>query len=212
VKPLKIESPRSVGVEALSRKACTCEECIGACKNTPGWFLPGEAEKAAAALGMTYGDFRELLIAEYWGNGEDAPPTFVLSPRKKEVDRDRAVASFAFGAKPDRCIFLDANDRCRIHSAKPFECAVTLGCEPLPELPGYQNLRHYIAEQWKKDGSEQHHEQPAITILDVLEFHLARLDAVLGQRPRRGVIPMTGLVLALGAAMQIMDLFWWMRP
>ena len=32
----------------LHKKSCACSSCQNACKINPGWFLPGEAEKAAA--------------------------------------------------------------------------------------------------------------------------------------------------------------------
>lgn len=37
--------------------SCQCVRCVNACRYRPGWFLPGEAEKAAELKGVPLADF-----------------------------------------------------------------------------------------------------------------------------------------------------------
>ena len=141
---------------------CACQECVGGCANgTPGWFLPGEPEQAAALLGITVDELRaKYLIQDYWcGDGVDG--VRVWTPIKTGPKMDRAnefrleldlppdapgqVASFGYGFISGRCVFLDENNRCRIHDAKPYECAVTKGCD---EQTYDRTRRRRIAEAW----------------------------------------------------------------
>lgn len=112
-------------------KECTCERCVGACKHQPGWFAPGEVEKAAALLGMTQHDFEQkYLVREYWVFGAgDVGPDHVPAPRKVFQAEGYNRASYADAWGDDRCVFLDENDRCKIHAAKPLECRGLVQCE-----------------------------------------------------------------------------------
>ena len=107
-------------------KSCTCKKCVNACKISPGWFAPGEAEKAAELLGMPFKEFRQkYIIIDYWVDGAN-----VYAPRKLGVDEDLDLASYGYGFTEARCTFLDENDRCKIHAAKPMECREAMCCEP----------------------------------------------------------------------------------
>lgn len=120
---------------------CTCEECIGACMSSPGWFKPGEAEKAAEYMGMSILEFfREYLIVDYWVS---SPDILTLAPVKENSpERGGRLASFEYAFGPGRCVFLDENSRCRIHAAKPWECKTAMLCQERP------NLRSQISEAW----------------------------------------------------------------
>jgi len=125
-------------------KSCTCDKCVKSCRNTPGWFAPGEAEKTAKLLGMSFEEFRkQYLIIEYWVGG-----SYMYSPRKVGIDEDREVASFASYLYPAPCVFLDENDRCKIHKAKPMECRESFSCSRTE-----RNMRRGISRMWKKVGN-----------------------------------------------------------
>lgn len=100
---------------------CTCDRCVGACKNTPGWFAPGEAEQVAAVLGIPFEEFfKKYLVVDYWV--EEEVDTLVLSPVKEEhIKYAGKKAPFTFPFIPSPCVFLK-DDRCSIHSHKPKEC------------------------------------------------------------------------------------------
>ena len=98
---------------------CTCFRCQGACQRRPGWFLPGEAEKAAESLNMPLRKFFRKYLAVDWGKEPDEPGnTFVLAP---------AIVSGKPGVEYPldpigRCVFYTKEGRCTIHEAAPFEC------------------------------------------------------------------------------------------
>lgn len=127
---------------------CSCHKCVACCSSCPGWFLPGEAEKAAALLGMEPDDFkRTYCIVDYWVGGAET-----LRPAKvNEKGRWPELATFSSAWCPARCVLLE-NDRCRIHDAKPHECKMVYGCKPTPtsDEPG---SRYLIQKAWAEAGA-----------------------------------------------------------
>ena|SRR3990167_5770206 len=108
----------------MNKLECTCQECVDCCKTQPGWFAPGEAEKAAEFLSMSFEEFKEkYLVIDYWIGG-----ACVYQPRKTNAEESGFHrVSYGSGFKKGECIFLK-NDRCSIHEAKPIECRLT-SCE-----------------------------------------------------------------------------------
>lgn len=98
---------------------CSCEVCLSACENKPGWFLPGEAEHAAALLGLPIMDFfNRYLAIDYWEDDGDLPQTFAIAPAVPGCEGKK------YPWEPHgRCVLLDGdNDRCKIYEARPHEC------------------------------------------------------------------------------------------
>jgi Fe-S-cluster containining protein len=98
-----------------TKESGTCAYCRDGCGIKPGWFLPGEAEKAAELMGMSLEDFFRDYLAVDWR--EDSPNIFLLSP---------ALAGEATGTEfpgnpRGTCVFYK-DERCQIHAAKPVEC------------------------------------------------------------------------------------------
>jgi Fe-S-cluster containining protein len=101
-----------------TRESGTCEWCRDGCDIKPGWFLPGEAEKAAEFTGMSLPEFFRAYLAVDWWEGEGGEPdTFLLSPA---LEGEPPGAEFP-GNPRGRCVFYQ-DDRCRIHPVKPMEC------------------------------------------------------------------------------------------
>lgn len=95
----------------------TCATCQSGCTSKPGWFLPGEAERAAEFMGLTVDEFfRQYLAVDWW---EDSPNIFLLSPAVKEA----SPGSEFPGDPRGECVFY-RHGRCQIHPAKPHECRV----------------------------------------------------------------------------------------
>lgn len=112
------------GVRQVSRLSCTCESCVSSCLHKPGWFAPGEAERAARLLRMPFkAFFRRYLGVDWWVAG---PDIFVLAPA---LVRHQAGAEYP-GNPTGRCVFLTKENRCRIHAAKPRECRLALHGDP----------------------------------------------------------------------------------
>jgi len=94
---------------------CQCDDCKSACSHRPGWFAPGEAEKAAAYLNMTLEEFfQKHLSVDYW---VDIPNIYVLAPAS-----DKSVKGGMYPEDPTGvCTFLK-DGLCTIHTVKPYEC------------------------------------------------------------------------------------------
>jgi Fe-S-cluster containining protein len=138
----------------------TCAACSDACSHKPGWFLPGEAERAAAHLGLTLQElFDRHLLVDYWSGTKatDYEDVFVLSPAIVGATPGREFPRDPLGT----CVFFQAG-RCAIHEVKPFEC------------------RDY----WCGDGvtaeeNKTRREQVALAWRD----HQGQLDELLGREP-----------------------------
>ncbi len=99
---------------------CSCPDCQGACKNVPGWFLPGEADSLAAAMGIPLQQlFDEKLSVNWWVEDDECKESFVLSPA---IVGSPAGEEFP-GNPHGTCIFF-RDGRCAVHTlGKPHECA-----------------------------------------------------------------------------------------
>lgn len=89
------------------------------CLSQPGWFMPGEAEKAAKHLGLTLKMFFVKYLCVYvWRKGADIDhDVFILAPAMIEI-KD----SFeCFSPRTGTCIFYE-NGHCGIDETRPFEC------------------------------------------------------------------------------------------
>jgi Fe-S-cluster containining protein len=106
-----------------TKESCKCDKCKAACIRKPGWFLPGEAEKAAEYLGISLDElFRTKLAVDWW---QGTPNIFVLSPAI--IGERRGVE---FPASPlGPCVFFK-NELCEIHPVKPYECRDMLHNNP----------------------------------------------------------------------------------
>ena len=98
-----------------TRESGTCSYCRDGCDHKPGWFLPGEAEKAAELMGMSLADFFRQYLAVDWWTGD--PNIFLLSPA---IVGEESGSEFP-GNPRGTCVFYK-DERCQIHAAKPFEC------------------------------------------------------------------------------------------
>lgn len=100
-----------------TRDSGTCRYCQDGCTLKPGWFLPGEAEKAAEFVSMTLLEFFRAYLAVDWWEGGDEPDIFLLSPG---IESGAPGTEFP-GDPRGTCVFYE-NERCRIHPVKPHEC------------------------------------------------------------------------------------------
>lgn len=97
----------------------TCPDCIAACRRKPGWFRPGEAERAAELLGVSLEElFATKLGIDWWEADGTFPMTYVLAPAVTTMEPGGEYPSNPKGT----CVFLE-HGRCAIHAAKPHECA-----------------------------------------------------------------------------------------
>lgn len=121
------------------------------CKSSPGWFAPGEVEKAAEILGIAPDALvRSKLVVDRIEVDGQIVHTF--APVK--LDRFGKPA-FATGKVVDElyrmlkgtCVFYDGKG-CQIYAARPLECARYLCSQPAEK-----NLSHEeLARMWQQAG------------------------------------------------------------
>lgn len=134
-------------------KECACEKCVSACHRVPGWFAPGEAEKAAEFLGVPFAEFRKNIIIDYWTDTDYDP--LLYAPRKVGVDDGQRVATDEGTSTMATCIFL-VNDRCQIHGAKPMECRDALLCDPeVVKNYSHDKVNNLWKKYWKENPGKE---------------------------------------------------------
>ncbi len=131
---------------------CSCAKCVECCERRPGWFKPGEAERAAELLNLTLQDFfDQYLVIDYWVGTEEN--ILLLQPRQIGNSRKRLNFTDAFRESP--CIFLEQG-LCKIHEAKPFECKATMGCVEKVKPTGWHET---AAMAWDNPEAQQQIEE-----------------------------------------------------
>lgn len=106
----------------FKKTECSCASCQRACQKTPGWFRPGEAERAAKHLGLSLPVFfRRYLGVQWW---EAATPVFVLAPAITSMSPGEEYPGSPIGT----CVFFKGG-RCEIHAVKPYDCSHGNPCE-----------------------------------------------------------------------------------
>lgn len=137
------------------------------CKSSPGWFAPGEAEVAAASLGLEADAFvRTYLVVDYVDlpivvpGADDAsePATervYAFAPLKLGVDGHPAIppatrTDALYQTLRGQCVFFradigDGAAGCKIYDARPTECRRYI-CTNAPE----DNPTHaQIGQLWR---------------------------------------------------------------
>lgn len=74
--------------------------------------MPGDFERIAEYLGET----KEQAKVHFWASGGSLVQDSVTG-------RQFRIGTITPRMKNGRCVFLDDNDRCRIHAVAPFGCA-----------------------------------------------------------------------------------------
>lgn len=129
----------------MPESSCQCLECQLSCAIRPGYFAPGEAEKAAELLGLTMKQFFDQhLVAELprragWmilvpASGGNKPGTV--------DDRDVPVG---------RCVFFGKDGKCSIYAARPLECRLAHHDHTSDEN---QRIHDQIGYSWQHNQAE----------------------------------------------------------
>jgi len=126
---------------------CDCPRCRELCLGNPGWFLPGQASRAAAHLGLTLETFFDrYLILEYL----EGPFTETLSPRRFGQKRSEAYWGDIF--LMGRCLLLGDSGCLLPPDLRPAECLSAFGCRP--RRPG-EKWRLPVAQPAWADHQEE---------------------------------------------------------
>lgn len=132
----------------LRRGAC--------CKHSPGWFAPGEAERAADHLGIDVGDFAQrYLIIDNTMVGELRVEVFApvkVDEQGEALEGPNARISRVYHFMTGACVFYDEPDKaCRIHEARPIECRHYFCRQPQERNLG----KEAIARMWLEARPEE---------------------------------------------------------
>lgn len=125
------------------------------CRSNPGWFAPGEVEKAAELLDMSPDAFfKKYLVIDF--TELDGQRVEVFAPVKLGRDGEPLIPA---GTRTKRiyqmlrspCVFFDGSG-CKIYGARPIECRSYV-CTNEPE----DNLSHTeIAKMWLEgEGADE---------------------------------------------------------
>ena len=95
----------------FSRTTCACRTCVQSCYRQPGPLAPGDLERIAEYLGLTI---------------EEAKKHFWASPGGMMMVNNRVhrVGTVTPKRRRGKCVFLDDDDRCRIHPVATAGCAL----------------------------------------------------------------------------------------
>lgn len=97
----------------FTRTTCACAECVNNCRHIPGYLLPSDVERISRFLG--YKNVVEFAIQNLLAS----PGATVM-----QAGRVFQIPTLVPRRKADgSCLFLDENNRCRIHEVSPFGCA-----------------------------------------------------------------------------------------
>lgn len=98
----------------FERTVCGCRDCVQCCHEQPGYLVPGDLERIAEHLGQTV----EEAQAQFW----NSPGALVMDTSTGHQRRIRTITP-KFIRRKRACVFLDEQNRCRIHEVAPFGCA-----------------------------------------------------------------------------------------
>jgi Fe-S-cluster containining protein len=98
--------------ESFARTTCACAECTKCCKRQPGPLAPGDFERIQKHLGASDEEMRSM----FW-----ASPGAIL--KNLLTGESARIGTITPRYAKGRCVFLDENDRCKIHGVSPFGCA-----------------------------------------------------------------------------------------
>lgn len=108
------------------------------CKSSPGWFAPGEVERAAELMGLTPDDFVKRYLIVDWLELPEHGRVHVFAPVKLgrdglPLEPTGAQASRLYGMLKGPCVFYQSDAHgCGIYGARPIECRQYI-CTNAPE-------------------------------------------------------------------------------
>jgi len=111
---------QSISDAPFNRTTCACSNCVRCCKDQPGSLVPNDIHRILLFISKTQGLSREDAVSVF-------KKQFVASPgalvKDSATGRTFRIGTITPRRKGSRCVFLDENDRCKIHSVAPFGCS-----------------------------------------------------------------------------------------
>ncbi len=128
--------------------SCDCKDCVAACLNSPGWFMPGGVKALANHMNLDI----PTLFQKYLAVGVTAMPDGsqrhgVMPHKMRDGKKPGGVWTLGELAQPGRCIFFDRG-RCTVHPVRPYECARMIHDRKKDSI----KLRHLIIKSWTPEA------------------------------------------------------------
>jgi Fe-S-cluster containining protein len=137
----------------MSMESCGCEKCISACRRDPGRLVPADLKRLASFLEIGEEELRRKYLVIIPARSSHVR---FLAPAKIKASRFLAapgtVVPGYYADEKGRCVFLTQDGLCRVHEAKPFECAAYMGCRhtflgrPYKE----KDVEAFFISRWRK--------------------------------------------------------------
>jgi Fe-S-cluster containining protein len=103
----------------FNRTVCACQQCTACCKRQPGSLAHGDFERMVEhreRQGFDREVAFEWVKKQLWAS----PGALVADTSTGEVHR---IGTITPRMRKGRCVFLDENERCKIHEVAPFGCS-----------------------------------------------------------------------------------------
>ncbi|HSQ35117.1 MAG TPA: YkgJ family cysteine cluster protein [Candidatus Binatia bacterium] len=136
-------------------ETCSCERCIGACRNDPGRLVPADLKKIAAFLKISESQLKADYLVHIPAAAKNGRVYF-YAPAKLKAGRFLAapgsIVPDYYESEKGRCIFLSEEGLCAIHPVKPFECAAYMGCRHtfLGRPYKKKDVENFFISRWRK--------------------------------------------------------------
>ncbi len=103
--------------------SCDCKDCVAACLNSPGWFMPGGVKALANHLNLDVPTlFKKFLAVGVTAMPDGSLRHGVMPHKMRDGKKPGGVWTLAELAQPGRCVFFDRG-KCTIYPVRPYECA-----------------------------------------------------------------------------------------
>lgn len=114
--------------EMKKHHTCSCRQCVAACQSHPGSLMPGDLRRLAKYLGMTEQELFNEHIAVLdlgWVRVPFPAARYLPAGQVTTNDDDRWDLRCC-------CYWLNEDNLCLVHNAKPTECAEAMLCKDSP--------------------------------------------------------------------------------
>ena len=144
------------------RTVCACTKCQTACTTMPGMLAPGDLDRIAEALGKTV----PMILNRFCAS----PGAIIGRMTRDGPSMFRIPTIVPAQDETGRCVFLDSDNRCRIHAVAPYGCSHfdwhmprevadprSAAClRAIMADPAYQAAWHYLKSRgWTAEAPEE---------------------------------------------------------
>jgi Fe-S-cluster containining protein len=137
----------------FTRTSCACTDCTKLCKRQPGPLVDGDLDRILDYIIV------KMPPIEMLTRDELAQKFFCASPGalvKISDGSTHRVGTIVPQMKRGRCVFLDENDRCKIHAVAPFGCSHfdTHMSRERAHARSIWAIRHQVSDEYREQRNK----------------------------------------------------------